>query len=153
MTEKPTSAPAEVVFGIATVATAGVMFLQTQQWQTSARVFPLIVCLAVALLGVVMSVRAVSKLRLGNTAPFLDTPAATLKAFAGLGGYLAGIVVLGLLPATAVAIPAIAAMFGYRNWRRSIPGGLIVAVLIWALFVLAFDRRLPLGLIGQIIWG
>lgn len=102
------------------------------------------------LLSAILLIRDQRRASAGSkTATLTQAPRRVIGAFALIAGYAVATDLAGFYPATAVAIPLVAWLFGYRS-----PAGLALATAIvvgsaWAIFDLGMSQDFPAGRLWQ----
>ena len=81
--------------------------------------------------------------------PMTTAPMRVLGAFALIVLYTVAVDLLGFYPSTAVSVPLVAHVFGYRNLRGLALAPLIVVAGIWGIFSFAMSQEFPVGR----LWG
>lgn len=81
--------------------------------------------------------------------PVMAAPRRVATAFGLIIAYFIGVDLVGFYPATAVSVPLVAYMFGYRHLPGLVAATVIVLALIWGIFSVAMSQEFPAGLIWQ----
>ncbi|WP_370285470.1 tripartite tricarboxylate transporter TctB family protein [Pseudooceanicola nanhaiensis] len=82
-------------------------------------------------------------------APVTRSPRRVIGAFALIAGYAIATDLFGFYPSTAVAVPLVAWLFGYRNPLGLLLATVIVVGAIWVIFDFAMSQEFPVGRLWQ----
>lgn len=136
----------ETLVAIGLVLAAGGLLLPATALPPLSALLPATMLAALLVLGTIMLVRDQRRAAAGAApTPLARSPGRVLGAFALILLYALAVDGIGFYPATALAVPLIAAAFGYRS-----PLGLALATLlvlsgIWLLFDFVMDQSFPTG--------
>lgn len=82
-------------------------------------------------------------------AAITHAPKRVTGAFALVVVYVLAVGIVGFYPSTAISVPLIAYVFGYRNIPRLALATLIVTGTIYLIFGLVMSQDFPVGLLGS----
>lgn len=111
----------------------------------SPKTFPVLTLSAIALLGAVMAMRAAFGQTDGAAPPEGLPRTRVLQPMLIMLGYVTLLEYLGTLAASALAIAALAWVFGTRRWSVVLPLAVVVPILVWLVFKVGLRVFLPEG--------
>jgi len=135
----------DVVGGILTVAVCAFLGWETRSLPASSAIFPNMVLFLALVLGIAMAVQGFIK-----SGGKEDRPARFFKNrrrfFIAIGLtvlYILGINTLGFYSSTAILVPVIALVFGYRRPLVIVLSTIVFVIATYLLFGVAMDYRFP----------
>jgi putative tricarboxylic transport membrane protein len=131
------------------IALAGGMWYGSYGFAPDARVFPHIVAALMVGLALIMLVRSFAGAAGGAGMPFFKHFPTFAVGFAMIVGYIFLVSRIGYFSATVVFVPAFALMLGLRRpWIITL-STIGFVLLVYLVFVTAFERPLPLELFDR----
>lgn len=147
MNKKLPSGKADISLGLCIAAMAVFLYILTNNWTTSAAVFPRIVAGILFVLALINAWQGFCRLGVANQDTFLPKPLGFVKIWLAIPLYFAAVWVIGFPIATVLLIVGIARLFGFKKWHQSLIAGVVFVAIMLAVFTGLFDRPLPLGLL------
>lgn len=127
---------------------AGGLLLRTTDMPAMTALLPVSMLSVLVLLGILLIVRCVIRLKRQDeahtlSAPVFDNARRFLGIAASISAYVAGVALLGFYTTTAVMIPVVAWCFGYRSLKGLLIADLVFTGGIAVIFVLLMGQELP----------
>lgn len=138
----------ETLTALGTIVVAAGFLLPTAELRPLSALLPATMLVALIVLGAIMLVTDQRKAQAGVAAPAMTkSPRRVLLAFALIVLYALGVDFVGFYPTTALSVPLIAYVFGFRHPLGLALATLIVLAAIWLIFSFAMSQEFPTGLL------
>jgi hypothetical protein len=157
LNERPVT-PLEIAVSIVVLGTFGFILWQSASFPRLAKIFPLLIGVAGAIIGLLQVLADFLRYRRPRSAPKKPKGTHSAAYSAGdtgpalgpvmwIGGYFAAIVLFGFLLGSGLYVLLALRVNGRLNWFRSFSGALTISLFVFAL-VHFLDMDLPVGVLG-----
>jgi len=140
----------ETMTALCIIAAAVAFLFPTAKLQPISALLPATMLVGLIVLAAILIVTDQRKANAGVEAePMMTAPKRVLGAFALIVGYALATQFLGFYPSTAIAVPLVAYIFGYRKFLGLAAATIIVVGAIYLIFDVAMAQSFPSGLIWR----
>ena len=137
---------AETVTAVVIFVVAAAFLVPTADLPPLSALLPATMLMGLLVLTVALLVADQRKAAAGEAAkPLTDSPRRALGAFGLIVVYALCVDLFGFYPSTAVFVPLIAFLFGYRSLRGLVLATVIVLAAIYLIFSFAMAQEFPVG--------
>lgn len=140
----------ETLTAIGIIAVAGGFLIPALALKPISALLPAAMLVGLIVLGLFLLLADQRKAAAGEAAvPMTKSPSRVAGAFGLVVLYTVAVDMIGFYPSTAITIPLVAYIFGYRNPKGLALASAIVVAGIWIIFSFAMSQEFPAGR----LWG
>ncbi len=134
---------AEILFPAVLLAATAALWPHAAAFPPESRLFPAVLLALLAMLSVVLMVRAWRRPPADAATPFFEHGGRHALALAAIAAYLAALPAAGFFSASAAFALALPFALGYRDKLRLGLATAVFLLAVWVIFVWLFQRPLP----------
>ncbi|WP_417721546.1 tripartite tricarboxylate transporter TctB family protein [Salipiger sp.] len=136
----------ETLTAIGLIAVSAGLLIPAAGLRPISALLPAAMLIGLLILAAIMLVKDQRKAAAGEAAqPMTKAPGRVLGAFGLIVLHAVAVDLIGFYPSTALSVPLVARVFGYRHPLGLAIATLIVLASIWLIFGLAMSRDFPTG--------
>jgi len=140
----------ETLTALGIIAVASAFLTPALELRAISALLPIAMLIGLIVLSAVLLIADQRKAAAGDVVdPMTKSPMRVAGAFLLIVAYVVATTVFGFYPATAITVPLVAYIFGYRNLLGLAAATVIVVGTIYLIFDFAMAQQFPTGL----IWG
>lgn len=133
----------DVVLGASVAILAALGCWRAMSFGADARVFPLLVLAPAVPVGVLIALRGRARLSRGDNPPFFSNPRRFFLVACGMALALLALPRLGFLTTSAITIPALSFLLGYRRPIPVLVTTALFLAVVYVVFIRILSRPLP----------
>nr|WP_319483380.1 tripartite tricarboxylate transporter TctB family protein [uncultured Cohaesibacter sp.] len=138
----------ETVTAFCIIVVAASFLIPTTELAPLSALLPAAMLVGLILLAIVMMISDQRKASAGEEAkPVVKSPKRVFGAFCLIALYCIAVDLIGFYPSTAISLPLVAYIFGYRDLRGLAIATVIVLVAIYLIFSVSMSQEFPIGLL------